>query len=401
MNNRTTAAANSRSPAAPRSKPGSECHIIVGVSTPQTGGMATHMALLSDGLAEESLDVHVWSPAETVLDCRSAGVKIHKTLGQVSIRDLRETGRCLNRFSGPRRLLVYWVPHAYGYRSMNLHFCLWLWFRSAWREDRIELMVQECFLSFTRDSWKQSAAALVHRVMTTVLLRAADQVWIALSGYERLLKPFALARRIRFGWLPVPSNVGVFSDPPRVAEIRARLAPDGFLIGHFGTFGRHVADLMENIVPELMHGVGASLVLLGSGGEAFRERLLQTHPDLAPRIHATGFLDDTAISSYFSACDVMIQPYPDGLTARRGSSLAPLAHGRPIVTNATPETEPFWSQTSSVVFAPATGAGFLEAVRELKTDDGLRQRVGQAAKEIYARYFDPAHMIETIQAPQP
>src|ERR1700733_8454442 len=191
------------------------CHILVGDSTPQTGGMCAHMTLLADGLANQSQQVHVWSPDLTQLACRS-DVTVHKTLGRLSFRDFRRTGRLLNSFSKPRRLLVYWVPHAYGYKSMNLPFCLWIWLRSAWRRDRIELMVQECFLSFTRRSWKQNAAALVHRVMTVILLSSADHVWIALSGYENMLRHFTLGRRVGFSWLPVPSNVEVHHDPLKV-----------------------------------------------------------------------------------------------------------------------------------------------------------------------------------------
>ena len=360
--------------------------------------MCRHMEMLADGLADQSHSVHVWSPQGTDLGCESAGVQVHKTLGNFSVGDLGETGRMLNSFPSPRRILVYWVPHAYGYKSMNLAFCLWLWFRSAWRNDRVELMVQECFFSFTRRSWRQNVVAVVHRLMTMILLRAADQVWVALPGYEGLLKPFTLGRRVSFSWLPVPANVDVVRDAAKVAKIRAELAPSRFLIGHFGTFGAPITDLLEKIVPFLLRGTDASLILLGSGGKEFRESLIRLHPDLASRLHATGYLDDAALSCFLSACDVMIQPYPDGLTARRGSALAPLAHGRPVISNATALTEALWQQTGAVVFAPAAGDGFLNAVRSLRQDAAEYERVSAAARETYVRYFEPSHMVQIIRA---
>lgn len=383
------------------SKPMAEYHIIVGQSTPQAGGMCRHMEMLADGLASQSHPVHVWSPQATDLGCESAGVEVHKTLGDLSVGDLRQTGRMLNSFPSPRRILVYWVPHAYGYKSMNLQFCLWLWFRSLWRKDRVELMVQECFFSFTKRSWRQNLAAVVHRLMTMILLRAADHVWVALPGYEGRLKPFALGRRVSFSWLPVPANVDVVGDAAKVAEIRAELAPSRFLIGHFGTFGAPITDLLEKIVPVLLRGTDASLVLLGSGGKEFRESLIRIHPDLASRLHATGYLDDAALSCFLSACDVMIQPYPDGLTARRGSALAPLAHGRPVISNVTAVTEALWQETGAVVFAPATGDGFLNAVRSLRQNAADYKRVSAAARETYLRYFEPSHMIQIIRAKAP
>jgi len=374
-----------------------EYHIIVGESTPQAGGMCAHMTLLADGLADKFADVHVWSPSLTELSCRSPAVTHHKTLGRLSLSGFRRTGKLLNRFPKPRRLLVYWVPHAYGCKSMNVPFCLWIWFRSAWHGDRVEPMVQECFLDFTRRSWRQSAAALIHRVMTIILLNAAHYVWVALSTYEARLRPYALGRRVPFGWLPVPSNVAVIESPEAVAQIRKRLAPHGILIGHFGTFGRSITELVERIVPVLLHELDSSLVLLGSGGEAFRDRLLQLNPDLAGRIHSTGYLDDASLSPYLSACDLMIQPYPDGITARRGSALAPLAHGCPIITNSTDRTEPLWSETGSVVLTPLSGGAFLEAVRRLQDDPSERSRVSAAARQTYQTYFEPTHMITTIQ----
>jgi glycosyltransferase involved in cell wall biosynthesis len=373
-----------------------QCHIVTGNGTLTAGGMSAHMEMLADGLAEASQEVHVWQPEKTELGCRSAAVTIHRSLGRLSIADFRRTGRALRNFPTPRRLLVYWVPHAYGYKSMNLPFCIWLWVRSAWHKDRVELMVQECFIWFKKGAWRQNAAAVVHRVMTVILMHTVDHVWMALTHYEGLLRPYALGRPVSFGWLPVPSNVAVIDDPAAVARIRGQLASSGFLIGHFGTFGSHITELLEDLAPALLRGQDSSLVLLGSASEGFRERLVRQHPDLTERIHATGYMTDAALSSYLSACDVMIQPYPDGLTARRGSALAPLAHGRPIVTNATWQTESLWRETGAVVFAEATPAAFLQAVQRLQKDSGERARVGAAAQETYRRYFEPAHMVDTI-----
>ena len=187
-------------------------------------------------------------------------------------------------------------------------------------------------------------------------------------------------------------------DHAQVADIRKRLAHRGYLMGHFGTFGHLITDLLDEILPTLLAGVDSSVVLLGSGGEDFRQKLLRVHPDLAPRIHATGYLNDAELSCYLSACDVMIQPYPDGLTGRRGSALAPRAHARPVVTNATQVTESFWTESGSVVLAPLTGAGFLEAVRGLQNNPAEAKRLSGAAREIYLRHFEPSHMVEAIQS---
>src|SRR5205807_10388299 len=109
------------------------------------------------------------------------GVIVHREMGRFTRSDLRRVGSRLDQLKAPGRLLVQWVPHGYGYRSMNLHFCLWLW-RRARRGDRVEIMVHEPFLSFREGSWKQSGVAAVHRLMTIILLNAASRVWITIPA---------------------------------------------------------------------------------------------------------------------------------------------------------------------------------------------------------------------------
>jgi len=373
-----------------------ECHFIVGEGTPQSGGMCAHATVLTDGLAETGVRVHVWLAEVTELMSRSPDITIHRTLGTVSIPDLWRTGRALNRFK-KARLLIYWVPHAFGLKSMNVPFCIWLWFRSMFHRNRVELLVQECFLDFA-NSWKQYAAAFVHRVMTIILLNAADHVWGALADYEDQLRPYALGKSVPFQWLPVPSNVAVIENPAAVQEIRTKFAPDGLLLGHFGTFGTGIKGLLEDIVPCLLRGVNGSLVLLGPGGETFRDALLRMFPDLNGRIHATGYLTDTELSYHLNACDVMIQPYPDGITGRRGSILAPLAHGRPIVTNASPRTETLWAESGAVIIAATTPAEFLNAVRRLEKDPAEWSRISSAARQTYLRYFEPTQMVQNLRS---
>lgn len=94
----------------------------------------------------------------------------------------------------------------------------------------------------------------------------------------------------------------------------------------------------------------------------------------------------------------MIQPYPDGITARRGSILAPLAHGRPIATNATQRTEALWAENGAVVLAATTPAEFLKAVQRLDADLEDRSRISSAARQTYLRYFEPSQMVRAIQS---
>ena len=100
-------------------------HIITGEYPPVIGGVSDYSQVVAEGLAATGDDVHVWCPPLPEA-AASNGVTVHPALGRISRRDLRAVDLLLDRFPPPRRLLVQWVPHGFGYRSMNVGFCLWL-----------------------------------------------------------------------------------------------------------------------------------------------------------------------------------------------------------------------------------------------------------------------------------
>src|SRR3989442_2582773 len=277
-----------------------EWHIITSEYPPQMGGVSDYTHLLASALAAAGDSVHVWCPIGHGGPPPARGVAVHRELGRLTPRDFRRASKKLGEFSAPRRMLVQWVPHGYEYRSMNLHFCNWLWSRAAFHHDRVEIMVHEPFLPFGPGPLKQTAAAAVHRVMTLVLLRAACRVWVAIPAWEVCLRPYALGRSISFAWLPVPSNVPEVADSKGVAMVRAAYAPaQGFLVGHFGAYGRLIGELLTALFAELLRrNPAGAVLLLGRGSVPQRDELLRRHPNLARQVQATGALGSADLSRH-------------------------------------------------------------------------------------------------------
>jgi glycosyltransferase involved in cell wall biosynthesis len=399
-------------------------HIITSEYPPQPGGVSDYTQLIAEGLAAAGDEVHVWCPA---LECGDSSalsryqesletspeaenqscdesphskVVMHRELGRFAPSDLRRVGRMLDQFKSPRRLLVQWVPHGYGYRAMNLHFCLWLWRRARHQRDNVEIMVHEAFLSFGEGTWKQKGVAAVHRLMTMVLLRAARRVWMSVPAWESHWRPYALGRSLKFTWLPVASNIPVVDDPAGVQAIRARYTDrEGALVGHFGTYDKHVTDLLLNSVPALMqNGMPGAVLLLGRGSKSMRDELIHTRPELADRVHATGTLAAADLSLHVSACDVMLQPYIDGVSSRRTSTMVALAHGMPVVTTSGRLTEPLWTESEAVAMAPVEDMpALVEATQRLLRDVATRTRLGAAARTLYQTHFDVKHIIAKLR----
>jgi glycosyltransferase involved in cell wall biosynthesis len=372
----------------------SDWHLITCEYPPALGGVGDYCRLVAEGLAGAGACVHVWCPPAQRSRPSAPGVTLHPTLGDFGRAALAETGRQLDRFAGPRRLFVQWVPHGYGWRSMNLPFCRWVRGRTR-RGDVVDLMVHEPFLRFG-GSCRQYLAAAVHRVMAAVLLRAARRVWLSTPAWESYLRPYA-PRGLALRWLPVFSTVPAGGAGGR--DVRRRLAPGGPLVGRFGSAGPAVNPLLTDTLHRILRGrPDASALLLGRGSERIREQLLAAAGDLAERVHATGALPLDEVPDHLAACDLLLQPLPEGLTTRSTGVMAGLANGRPVVTTAGPLTEPLWSETRAVYLTKLDAEALASAALGLLERPPERDRLAQAGLDLYEKRFAMRHTLDALCA---
>ena len=176
-------------------------------------------------------------------------------------------------------------------------------------------------------------------------------------------------------------------------------SPDGSaLLGHFGTFGPTVREpVVEVLASGFAKPPNHDVLLIGPGSEDAAADVLRRRPDLIGRIHATGRIPATQVAECIAACDVMFQPYPDGVSSRRGSFMAALALGRPTVTTLGVQSEAFWKETGAAVFGdPSDTAGLAAAVARLLGNPAEREKLGVAARSLYARRFDISHTIDAL-----
>lgn len=374
-------------------------HIITPEYPPQSGGVADYTKQVAEGLRNSGDSVDVWCRGQ-VAPSGAEPPWVHRELGDVNFRDLLRMDRNIRRQEEPRRLLVQWVPHGFGWRSMNLLFCFWLLKRS-WAGDEVDLMVHEPFLSFGEGSLKQDFAALVHRIMTIVLLQSARRVWLSTLSWEKLLRPFALGRKLRFRWLPVPSNIPVHRNQGGAGQspedIRSR---ETTILGHFSSYSLDIAALLRSILPPLLVRCETCVIqLLGRGSEQFREEMIQAYPRLRGQIIASGQVSSERLSARLAACDIVLQPYPDGATTRRTTLMATLEHGLPVVTTVGRLSETFWTDCDAVVMVPAEDPRrFIEVVEGLVRNEAELTRLGKAAATFYATNFGLGRTIQDLRS---
>jgi glycosyltransferase involved in cell wall biosynthesis len=356
-------------------------HILTGEFPPETGGVGGYTAQIAAELQRVGDRVTVWTPGQTLPD----------RFGPATTEVLQAAFR-----ESPGIVLLQYVPNALGARGMNLRFCRWLRALSHAGAD-VRVMFHEPYFYFTAARPWRNALALVQRVMARTLIDASKHVYVSTNTWRRYLR---VPDGTPFDVLPIPSNIPCAADASSIDRMRRAIAADASpVVGHFGTYGDDIADTLRDVLPAIAARVPAArFAFIGSGSREFVSRLAATRADIASRSWASGRLDAAGVSSALRACDVLAQPYPDGITTRRTSAMAGLQHGVPTITTSGALTETVWAESGGVRLAPAgNGPGFAEQVAALLRDRGAASALGRRGAETYVQHFSLQRTIAVLR----
>jgi len=212
---------------------------------------------------------------------------------------------------------------------------------------------------------------------------------------------FKGGRSSRLRVIPIGSNIA--PAPPAGYEraswrLRQQFSPQDFLIGFFGFLNRSkgVETLLDALAQLRQEGIPAHLLLIGgqTGSSDPTNRAYAAEigariaaANLGRFVHRTGFTTPAEVSAALLACDACALPYRDGVSLRRGTLHAALAHGQAIITT-TPQTpaERFRDGENLLLVAADAPAELAEALRNLWRAPELRAHLGQGAKQLAAEF---------------
>jgi glycosyltransferase involved in cell wall biosynthesis len=377
--------------------------IVTGEYPPDLGGVSDYTRQVALGLVAAGDEVRVFTrecDGMPELD-DAGGVKVHRLAGGFGPRALMRLERIISTHPRPNRILVQYVPHAYGFKAMNLPFAGWVSARAA-RFAPVWVMFHEVAVQFRWWPLRHALLGAATQAMARMIAAAADRLFVSTLGWRPLLKRISPRARPA-EWLPVPCNVATEASASDVSTVRARFVrPGGSLVGHFGTFGAPIADSLLIAIPALLSlSPECDIVLVGRGSGSFRNRLNATHPGLSARIHAVGELSSVVVSTHLRACDLLLQPYPDGVSSRRTSVMSGLANGVAVVTNLGRLSEPIWAE-GAVAAAPTPDA--IAAARlaaSLLGNPARREVLARSGQFLYRGMFGLEHTIDRLRAEAP
>ncbi|MCE5259725.1 MAG: glycosyltransferase family 4 protein [Chloroflexi bacterium] len=211
--------------------------------------------------------------------------------------------------------------------------------------------------------------------------------------------------------IPIGSNIPLVIDPLLRAKMRQRfnLGTFQYVLGYFGLINesKGVEELVQALALVRQEGINAGMCIIGGGIGAsdatnapYLAKLQHAIAEngLEPYVRWTGHLTSAEVSAALQCVDIAVLPYQDGVSLRRGSLMAALAHGLPIVTTFPASPMPEFSSGISVELAPAKDvASLAKAIIKVVYNADLRMQLGQRAAVLAEKFAWPEITKQTLE----
>jgi len=241
------------------------------------------------------------------------------------------------------------------------------------------------------------AGARLRRWVTQLPARDAALTIVTNEGDRQTLATWGHAAHA----IPIGSNVPAITLTDRErAQVRARygVAERTLLLGFFGFLNRSkgAPTLLRTLRRLLDQGLDARLLLIGEGIGASDPTNRETRDEilamldtleLTERVTTTGALPDDDVAAALNAIDILILPFEDGASLRRGTLMAGLANGCAIVTTPPQSPTPELTIGRDLMTAPpGDDESFAAAIRRLVAEPHLLTALRDAARNASTQF---------------
>ncbi|MAG35697.1 MAG: hypothetical protein CL878_05560 [Dehalococcoidia bacterium] len=376
--------------------------LVTGVYPPRRGAIGSYTACLGRALQAAGLSVDIVTgtgePGQEMLEARAQpGTSPSDTAGRAHsiVPGWGPSGvaHVVNfaRDRSPAVVNLQYVPYLYGARGIAPAVAL---LPLLLRRAGIASVVTLHGLAAPRSLQPAGLVlAAIHRVQLSLLL-AADASIVTTAHRERVVQRWFPWLGARARCIPVGANTPgkAVSRATRV-EFRKHMGLDGNLVlACYGTThpSKHPSWVLDTLIAARQAGIDARLLAIGQEEQLYLEALASVPPDyglIRHTVHWTGWVPDGKVSLFLKGADLLLQPFVDGVSTLRGSLMAGLQDGIPVVTTAGRETDHRLFQDSIVALAPHNDrAAFIAtALKWCREPPEQRRRLGDAGQALFTR----------------
>jgi glycosyltransferase involved in cell wall biosynthesis len=354
---------------------------------PQQGGVGDYTRELAAALRRQGADAFVVTGGAPVAGDAAGPVPVERCIRGWGWRAWWDLDRALRRLA-PQVANVQYQAAAYGQ-----HPAINLWPRRAGRRWPIvvtfhDLRVPYLFPKAGRLRFR-AVLEMARSARRAIVTNIEDQAVLA----PLLAQPPAL--------IPIGSNIHPAPPPGFDREgwrRKAGAAEGETVLAYFGFLNESKGgeELVRTLAGLRQRGLAVSLWMIGGQvgasdptNQAYLARVRQLIGELGvePWVRWTGFVSPAEVSAYLLSADLCVLPYRDGVSFRRGSLMAALAHGLPVVSTVPRLLPPEIQDGQNMALVPPGDAEALAGrIAALIGDPAARARLGEGARGLARRF---------------
>ena len=267
----------------------------------------------------------------------------------------------------PDAILFEYVPYLYGRAGINFGLVFFVMYLRLFRPYKIQIMLHELYYPFQLKI-KLLIIHYSHLFMLFVLILSSKDIFVSTNYFKFFLSIFFFFKKKRIFHLPVGANI-----KPSTHSLKDinnfknnhKIRESELILGSFGNF--HPAKKYQMVFQALEElKLPIKFIFIGQTIEDVYKNISEDlHGFIDNHVIATGKLNDYEVNLALSAMDIYIGYFIDGLSTRRGSVIAALQIGVPVISTMTWKTDDLFYFDKEIYLLKADDDEFKKSLNQL------------------------------------
>ncbi len=368
--------------------------LISSAYPPDLDGIGDHTYWLAHSLANRS-KVQVFTRRGRPLDADNE-VKVTPLFNPEDPSSFHLLDDAIGRWQQPTRepqwLVLQYNPFGFGRRG----WCPWVphTLRRIRRHQphlRVATMFHETMVPAW--PWKFAVMHLWQSRIFRQVCHLSDVAFVSTTRWQPQV--FRAHPHLPCHHLPVGSNIPLDETPRHVARQQLGLPAEALVLGIFGS--AHISRQLDWIAAAAQEvgKTGQKVIVAHVGPDS--AKICHAMPGL--QVRSFGEQPANQVGMHLRAMDVLVAPFSDGVSTRRGSVMAGLQHGVPVVTTASAWTDRMLNHAGNeglLALACEDAADFAATTAERLPQLLRTQGISQRAAQYYQNHFAWDAIAETL-----